>query len=83
MKRAKKDFKLVTDTLMVDYNLRANEDSEAEAIIEEIFEVYLQDYLKDFTRKSLPVVGSRSAVICPDAEIASAKSPVLSLRDCA
>lgn len=52
MKRVKKDFKLVTDTLMVDYNLRANEDSEAEAIIEEIFEVYLQDYLKDFTRKT-------------------------------
>ena len=52
MKRVKKDFKLVTDTLMVDYNLLANEGSEAESIIEEIFEVYLQDYLKDLTRKS-------------------------------
>ena len=52
MKRVKRDFKLVTDTLMVDYNLLANEGSEAESIIEEIFEVYLQDYLNDFTRKT-------------------------------
>lgn len=52
MKRTKKDFQLVTDTLMVDYNLQANEGSDAEAIIDEIFEVYLQDYLKDFSRKT-------------------------------
>lgn len=52
MKRSKRDFKLVTDTLMVDYNLIANEESEAESIIDEIFEVYLQEYLKDFSRKT-------------------------------